>query len=340
MKTRVLIIIGIVVAVAGILISTTITFDDFAIYLCDSWFFNTCVKIWEDPDCHRPGSGCIISEKTDSEQLRRIFDYCNTKETGIAMIQPRWTYSNDTHYINNDTCEWKIIEKGNIDIALFEKNRNQLSQVSDWCNDTSSVKYGFYNYSNETHSINTSTCEWKEHVTYPANDSLCVPYVEKGVAVEDWSNKTHYFDTTSCTWKDDPNYDALNSKGCPQFCPKEESPSQGGPAIPFYDSELMLSFDSSRYHPVFDVGSPLIYKETSEPVLDATNCERYAYWMTEHQKEKIDLYYDYPRYPPWGNQIFPLVEYCLENGDLVKSSMGDEIQWSFYRTVDGIENEK
>lgn len=107
MKTRLLIILGIIVGVVGILIFTTIVFDDFAIYLCDSWFFNTCVKIWEDPDCHRPGSGCIMSEKTDSEQLQRIFDYCNTKGTGIAMIQPRWTYSNDTHYIDNNTCEWE-----------------------------------------------------------------------------------------------------------------------------------------------------------------------------------------------------------------------------------------
>jgi len=113
MKTRLLIIIGIVIAVViavtGILVFT-IVFDDFAIYLCDSWFFNICVKIWEDPDCHRPGGGCILSEKPDSEQLQRIFDYCNTKDTGIAMIQPKWTYSNDTHYIDNGICEWQEIE--------------------------------------------------------------------------------------------------------------------------------------------------------------------------------------------------------------------------------------
>lgn len=120
----------------------------------------------------------------------------------------------------------------------------------------------------------------------------------------------------------------------------EESPSHGGPPIPSYDSELMLSFDSNLYYAEFGVGSPLIYKETNKPVLDEVNCVRYAYWLTEHQKEKIDLYEDYPRYAPWGNQIFPLVDYCLENGKLAKFNTENKIQWSFYRIVDEKENEK
>jgi hypothetical protein len=85
---------------------------------------------------------------------------------------------------------------------------------------------------------------------------------------------------------------------------------------------------SSKFSGVFGNGSPLMYTEGLEPVLLYDNCKRYAYWLTEHQKEKIDLYEDYPRYPPWGNQIFPLVDFCVTNGDLVKT-VDDQIHWEF-----------
>ncbi len=107
------IVVGIAVAVAVMLVFATVVFDDFAIYLCDPWLSNACIKIWEDPDCHRPGSGCIMLGKIDSEQLRRILDYCNVKGTGIAMIQPRWTYSNDTHYVDNENCTWEKMKSEN-----------------------------------------------------------------------------------------------------------------------------------------------------------------------------------------------------------------------------------
>ena len=88
------------------------------------------------------------------------------------------------------------------------------------------------------------------------------------------------------------------------------------------------SFNSNLYYEEFGHGSPLIYLDSFEPVLDYDNCYRYAYWLTEHQKEKIDRYEDYPRYPPWGNQIFPLVDYCTDNGEFVKL-VDEKIQWKF-----------
>ena len=95
------------------------------------------------------------------------------------------------------------------------------------------------------------------------------------------------------------------------------------------DSKEMLVFDSSLYYEEFGPGSPLIYQDTHKPVLHEVNCERYAYWMTEHQKEKPDFSENYPRYPPWGNQIFPLVEYCLDVGSLVKTSLSESVNWRF-----------
>jgi len=100
---------------------------------------------------------------------------------------------------------------------------------------------------------------------------------------------------------------------------------------PEIDTIKDTDYDSEKFYEEFGPGSPLIYLETSKPVLDNDNCDRYAYWLTEHQKEKIDLYEDYPRYPPWGNQIFPLVDFCTANGDLLKFVVGDKIQWSFYK---------
>lgn len=147
------------------------------------------------------------------------------------------------------------------------------------------------------------------------------------------------YTVTIFVWQSLENPSALSPPVDLEFSVIRESPSHGGPPIPFYDSELMLSFDSSIYHPVLGDGSPLMYKETGEPVLDETNCDRYAFWMTKHQKEKIDLYEDYPRYPPWGNQIFPLVDYCLENGGLKKIIAENKIYWSFYKTDGGVENE-
>ena len=87
-------------------------------------------------------------------------------------------------------------------------------------------------------------------------------------------------------------------------------------------------FDSTKYTTVFDEGSPLQEIGTGNAVLTEDNCHRYAYWLTKYQKEKLDRYKDYPN-PPWGNKIFPLVDYCIKNGDLIKTIVNDKIQWSF-----------
>ena len=87
--------------------------------------------------------------------------------------------------------------------------------------------------------------------------------------------------------------------------------------------------NSNKYTTVFDEGSPLEEIGTGDAVLTKDNCNRYAYWLTKYQKDKVDRYEDYPRYPPWGNAIFPLVNYCLEVGDLIKTGNGKDTQWRF-----------
>ena len=79
-------------------------------------------------------------------------------------------------------------------------------------------------------------------------------------------------------------------------------------------------YDYSKYRTVFGSGSPLAELNTGKPVLTAENCKRYAYWLTKHQKEKLTLQEDFSKkYPPWGDQIFPLVEHCTNTGQFEKT---------------------
>ena len=101
-------------------------------------------------------------------------------------------------------------------------SESQLTKVIDYCNDASPVKnHILYYYSNETHSIDNIDCTWKLHQNYPDSETLCVPYVDKWVPGEKWRNQTHVFNKDTCMWEKDSDYDELNSKGCPQFCPKD-----------------------------------------------------------------------------------------------------------------------
>ncbi len=85
----------------------------------------------------------------------------------------------------------------------------------------------------------------------------------------------------------------------------------------------------SKFSNVFGHTSPIVYNEGMKPVLLYDNCKRYVYWLNEHGHEDIHVPEDYPRYPPWGNQIFPLVEFCTNNGELVKTVTDNSIRWEF-----------
>ncbi len=150
------------------------------------------------------------------------------------------------------------------------------------------------------------------------------------------------------TWS---NYDdvsvTINSKGSDEKWSTDEILPQGYATVTFNKTGIyeytgnyglngvIVVMDgggellSSKFSDVFGNGSPLMYTEGLEPVLLYDNCKRYAYWLTEHGKEKIDLSEGYSRYPPWGNQVFPLVDFCITNGDLVKTISGDHYRWEF-----------
>ena len=97
-------------------------------------------------------------------------------------------------------------------------------------------------------------------------------------------------------------------------------------------------YDYGKYYTVFGSGSPLVEIGTGNPLLSKDNCDRYAYWLSEHQKEKITIQEDFSvRYPPWGNQIFPLVEYCMKMGQLEKTVTDDVTRWEFQPVRQGMQ---
>ena len=165
--------------------------------------------------------------KSSDKQLEIILEYCIDSKDLIDTVG--LSYYNDTHSIDTVNCKWGIIEQGFINDPIYENNRNELQQVLDYCDNKSGTYYeSLYFYSNNTHNIDNITCEWKEHVTFPNTDNLCIPYIDKWVSGEAIGNKTHIFDKDSCTWKDNPDYAASNDKGCPQFCPKDATTEKIG----------------------------------------------------------------------------------------------------------------
>ena len=103
-------------------------------------------------------------------------------------------------------------------------------------------------------------------------------------------------------------------------------PGTNGIIVVMNDDGQLLE---SKFSEVFGPGSPLAYKEGLEPVFLYDNCKRYTYWLNEYGHENIHVPEDYPRYPPWGAQIFPLVEFCVEHGELAKIAKGDSFFWEF-----------
>ena len=100
---------------------------------------------------------------------------------------------------------------------------DQLQLVLDYCNDKSGFKNSIgLRYNNNTHSISNLDCKWRLLENFPDSNVVCIPFIDQSRLVGEIKNKTHIFDADRCKWKTNPDYDAVNSKGCPQFCPKDK----------------------------------------------------------------------------------------------------------------------
>lgn len=90
-----------------------------------------------------------------------------TQSGGFGYIHNGNSYSfriQDNQLLVRDleTREWEIILKLPPNDPIFDANRNKLSLVLDYCNNASRYKNAIlYFYSNDTHNIDSNSCEWK-----------------------------------------------------------------------------------------------------------------------------------------------------------------------------------
>ncbi|MCH7559818.1 MAG: hypothetical protein IIC67_00355 [Thaumarchaeota archaeon] len=153
MKTRFLIIIGIMVIISFILGIILPNFylhqDDFAVFLCDRWFFSDshkCTRIWEDPDCHRPGGGCIFPEKNPFEQFieKKAIMAFNLKldeyqiRSEVQAAYPAYTTGNFKAFmaqaVTDDDTRYYLTTTFDPDDSLDKINVEIHKIISEKCN--------------------------------------------------------------------------------------------------------------------------------------------------------------------------------------------------------------
>ena len=121
MKTRLVIIIGIIIALGSV--SAFVTID----YL-DKLPFELFSNV--------------------PYQLQRVLDFCEEEKEGHDMFAIGLYYYNETHYIDNNKCQWQLLENypnsGNLCIPgqYVENNEHRIR--------------------NATHIYNNESCMWKE----------------------------------------------------------------------------------------------------------------------------------------------------------------------------------
>lgn len=317
MKTRILIVIGIVIASA-------LSLSYYAIYDSSTTVFLSC-----DPKHEQIGDRCVLLQP---EQYCK--DWCDTEELsdlGCDRLALDFVYRatnlfdeeiGDVYY-----RDWIGLPDG-LSEEEFEKCVNIIKEKRLENNLENTADIVFVPSPKEFLKMD---CE-------DLNDMY--PDFPSEEIADAWITRMH-----ECLNQQDQlpvlieldkwrqvNCDSILNDGIPNFQNKISQQAydiRWNQCMDIKNSKDMLRFDSSLYYEAFGTGSPLIYLDSHEPVLHEVNCERYAYWMTEHQKEKPDFSENYPRYPPWGNQIFPLVEYCLDVGSLIKTSLDVGVEWRF-----------
>ncbi len=88
----------------------------------------------------------------------KILDHCKQKEAGNPIHQYGLSYSNDTHYIDNNTCEWQ--EKKFVSTTPFGYPRDTAGNYDHCFSYKTDPEYGV-EIKNSTHILNPENCEWE-----------------------------------------------------------------------------------------------------------------------------------------------------------------------------------
>jgi len=145
MKTRLLIIIGIIITIS---VSVLIIIDNIETQ-----------TIFPYPR----------NDHNTLDELRTILQLCEKPWEDRGMYQK---YRNQTHQLGTHTCEWEIIENSSFNPlsglgilhALSVADKEELQNVLDNCDCQESgqtpCKLPRLSYQNDTHSIDNLDCEW------------------------------------------------------------------------------------------------------------------------------------------------------------------------------------
>ena len=90
------------------------------------------------------------SDKEAIIQIKKILYYCSTDGYKPALV---YTFSNSTHYIDSDICEW---QKDSTLVDIIDRC-DQINQTGTF----GGFAYGA-SWQNSTHYIDNRICEWKE----------------------------------------------------------------------------------------------------------------------------------------------------------------------------------
>ena len=88
----------------------------------------------------------------------KILDYCKEKETRNPIHQYGLSYSNDTHYIDNNTCEWQ--ERKFVITTPFGYPKDHTGNFDHCFSYKTDPEYGV-EIKNSTHILNPENCEWE-----------------------------------------------------------------------------------------------------------------------------------------------------------------------------------
>ncbi|MCV0391998.1 MAG: hypothetical protein K5790_01750 [Nitrosopumilus sp.] len=87
------------------------------------------------------------SYSTIPSKLQKIYNYCFNDSIGLGVLDIYLSYTNQTHFIDNNTCEWQ----------LLENYPNSDSLCIPWQH----VENNEHRIRNGTHIFNNDTCMWE-----------------------------------------------------------------------------------------------------------------------------------------------------------------------------------
>ncbi len=85
----------------------------------------------------------------------------------------------------------------------------------------------------------------------------------------------------------------------------------------------------AKYEQISAPGFPMVNTVTMQPVLDIENCQRISEYYTKMQSDTMFTRENVTFDPLWKNQVFPLMDYCIDVGNYELKILDGMRNWSF-----------